>query len=412
MAAHVNKDASSAAADAAVLVKKHSIGIPRGALVRMAEAMNRDEAFLQEALLAAASNPSRSSSSLGDAVSSSSAAAASPPPLSSLSPDLLDEFATLVARSAALPYEMPTFANRLNVICSNAGRGGGGSGGEEEVVDGASAAAAARVAGEIVEHARGTRPLLHAKVVPLLREFLALKRALGSPVEREVYGNGEGNSNGNGGGGGGMAVMDECGLVDRLISARPLAFLNRHDQFLLRSGRSGAGGELFDRIGRRDDPGTTATTTSDAEEEEEEEEPMTLRRLMSYDEMQIAALLAVSVPTHFINRGGRGNLGRPEATGEASDRGPPPSSALSPAPPPPPTHEARGVYVGQVGARFERAGRMEYELMVVDHRQNTRRRGYGAVRSTKKSLLVHHDHFGSDCAALSGVLCLLFLFIA
>ena len=34
------------------------------------------------------------------------------------------------------------------------------------------------------------------------------------------------------------------------------------------------------------------------------------------------------------------------------------------------------------------------------------------VRSTKSLQLVHHGHFGSDCTAWSGVLCVLFVFIA
>ena len=136
-----------------------------------------------------------------------------------------------------------------------------------------------------------------------------MKRALGLRGA-EVYGNGEGNSNGNG-----VAVVRRSWMsVARgpLDFARPLAFRNRHDQFLLR-GRQRRRWRVFDRIGRRDTP-TTATTTSDAEEEEEEERRRE-RGADDYDEMQIAALLAVSVLTHFINRGGRGTLAAPRRRG-------------------------------------------------------------------------------------------------
>jgi hypothetical protein len=204
-------------------------------------------------------------------------------------------YAELVARSAALPYAQPTEANRI--------------------------ASLARLGGEVEEHAAGVRPILHGRVPALLSEFLALKRELGSPAEQALYE--------------GMGVVD---LVSRLLAQRPLAFLGAGDSYLLRDGTRGSGG--FDAIGTP-----------------EERSPLLLDDLLSYDEMALSALLGVSVPTHFINAGSRGNRAAPGAPG---------------------SFEPRGIYVGLVGARFERPERMEWRHMLVTPEQNTAGKGYGA----------------------------------
>jgi hypothetical protein len=58
------------------------------------------------------------------------------------------------------------------------------------------------------------------------------------------------------------------------------------DSFLLRCGKNGSGG--FDLIGSKF-----------------EKPPLVLRNYMSYDDMQIAALIGLSGPTRFINSGSR-----------------------------------------------------------------------------------------------------------
>jgi len=63
------------------------------------------------------------------------------------------------------------------------------------------------------------------------------------------------------------------------------------------------------------------------------ENELRLVDVLSYDEMAVSALLSVATPTHFINSGSRGNCGK---AGEAG------------------SFESQGVYVGVVGARFER----------------------------------------------------------
>lgn len=87
-----------------------------------------------------------------------------------------------------------------------------------------------------------------------------------------------------------------------------------------------------------------------------ERPPLVLADYLSYDEMAISALVNVAVPTHFINRGGRFNEGKPGVTGE---------------------FERHGVYVACVGARFEVPGRMEWQTIMVTPEQNTAANGYG-----------------------------------
>ena len=65
---------------------------------------------------------------------------------------------------------------------------------------------------------------------------------------------------------------------------------------------------------------------------------------LSYDEIKIAALIQLSTETSIINAGGRFNRGEPGLPGQFIDS---------------------AVYVGAVGARFEKPGKMEHEDIVV-----------------------------------------------
>jgi len=87
----------------------------------------------------------------------------------------------------------------------------------------------------------------------------------------------------------------------------------------------------------------------------EERFPLLLSSLQSYDEMQLSALLAVATPTFFINDGGKANQAKASAYG----------------------HEVEGVIVGNVGARFEKIGFMEWQHMMVTEEQNSVKNGYG-----------------------------------
>ena len=154
-----------------------------------------------------------------------------------------------------------------------------------------------------------------------VEKSLNYKRNHGSGVEKDLYKD--------------MSVIQ---FIDRLITKRPLAFLTPADSWLTKSGEYGAGG--WGLIG--------------TEEEGETYEVLRLAEFMSYDEVKVAAMLQLSSPVVTINNGSCDNIGEP---GE--------------------NFLTTGVYVGAVGARFEKAGRMEYQDMLVTQDQNTEANGYG-----------------------------------
>lgn len=177
---------------------------------------------------------------------------------------------------------------------------------------------------EIAEHAKGTRPLMHERVRGLVEDFLKFKLEYGSKLEKKLY----------------SEIVAEGGLrrfIDRLLTKRPLMFMNASDEYLLRTGEQGSGG--FTLIGT-----------------DKETAPLVLSDYMSYDEMELAALIAVSVPTHFINAGGYGNDGKKGEPG---------------------SYEERGIIIGLAGARFEMPEHMEYRFMKITQIQNTKENGYG-----------------------------------
>ena len=183
----------------------------------------------------------------------------------------------------------------------------------------------------IVEQAQSAYPIMHEKVAPLINNFLAYKQQHGTNIEKIVY-----------------ASMDFGSFITRLLTKRPLMFMTAADYYLLRDGRTrGKGG--FESIGTI-----------------YEKTPLVLKEYLSYDEMQIAALIGVSVPTYFINNGDRNNQGKKGRAG---------------------TYEQQGVYVGLVGARFEQPGLMEWQHMIVTPSQNTQKNGYGSKQGSNNSLL-------------------------
>ncbi len=160
----------------------------------------------------------------------------------------------------------------------------------------------------IENQAYGTRPLIHRKVLNFIKKFLRYKKRHGTKVEKKLY-----------------RYMDEYAFVDRLLTKRPLMFMTADDQYLLRNGQRGYGG--FEAIGTKN-----------------ECVPLVLSDYLSYDEMQIAALISVSSPTYFINNGSRTNNALPGIAG---------------------SYQESGVYVGLVGARFEKNNCMESQHMLI-----------------------------------------------
>ena len=137
----------------------------------------------------------------------------------------------------------------------------------------------AKLKAEVVEHAQGTRPLLHRRIWIFISQFLKFKRDYGTSIEQAFYRN--------------MTVEQ---FIDRLIQKRPLMFMTSSDSYLLRDGQGGEGG--FELIGTEKEKGS-----------------LILRDYLSYDEMGIFAFLSLFVPTHFINSGSRKNLGIEAAAG-------------------------------------------------------------------------------------------------
>ncbi|ORZ30666.1 hypothetical protein BCR44DRAFT_55962 [Catenaria anguillulae PL171] len=162
---------------------------------------------------------------------------------------------------------------------------------------------------ELVDQAKGTRILVPATLVPVLNAFLERKRTSGSSVEQSLY-----------------TGMDWHALVQRLIACRPFAFLCPRDTTLTRCGQYYG----------------TATRNWKLVGTEQESEPLTLANYLSYEEMALASLLAVSSPTTFINDGERANCGRPGQAG---------------------SFVPFGIFIGAVGTRFEVADEMEARFM-------------------------------------------------
>jgi len=184
---------------------------------------------------------------------------------------------------------------------------------------------------EVVQHMELAYPLVHGGALSLIDDFMKLKRAYGSKVEKELY-----------------KGMTMRGFLDRLARKRAVVFFKANDDYMLRNGTEAAGD--WDKVGT------------------DEEKAVKLADYMSYDELIISALCGISSPTHFVNTGERRNFGRVAHNFGADDC----------------EFPKQGVYMGLVGARFEKSKVMEQALMAVDRKQNTKANGYG--------------NYGGDCS--------------
>lgn len=161
------------------------------------------------------------------------------------------------------------------------------------------------------EDAANTHIVVHPRFPSLVEAFLAHKRKHGSKYEKELYSDSDK-----------FTWRDE---VKRLIEKRPLVFMGAHDHTVLRDGTmlQGSTTREWDRNG------TAAQTKNTV---------LKLDDYLSYDEIMLGSLVGVSGPSFFLNDGNRYNNGRRGATGTFRDR---------------------GIIIGLVGARFERASRMD-----------------------------------------------------
>lgn len=190
---------------------------------------------------------------------------------------------------------------------------------------------------KIVQHAEKTHVLVSRELRSLLAHFLRYKNSYGSTKEKELYD---------------AITIDK--FIIRLLEKRPLMFMTPADQYILRSAHArGSGG--FEKIGT-----------------DQEQSPLILKDYLSYDEMALAALIGISSPTFFINNGARDNKGIKGVEG---------------------SYEKEGVYVGLVGARFEKPGYMEWQHIIVTPAQNTAKNGYGFDRCNKGLLAVWSEFY-------------------
>ena len=160
----------------------------------------------------------------------------------------------------------------------------------------------------IEDHATRTRVVIHKRLYPLLSDFLAHKRVHGSKYEKQLY----------------SSDFTEDQMIARLIEKRALTFMGPKDSTFTRSGvRVYAGAPEWDRVGT---------------EVESLNQYLSLIDYLSYDEIMLGSLIAVSGPTHFINPGSRYNRAQKDLTGK---------------------HQPTGIIIGLVGARFERLDVMD-----------------------------------------------------
>ena len=201
---------------------------------------------------------------------------------------------TLISHSKNVPYKFPIVNNRIENLSQQ---------GFSSIIE---------------DHASRTYPLVHNCLKKLVNDFIKLIKEYS--CYQEVYKN--------------MCIQH---FVDRCLKKRPLVFMNSDDYSVLKSGLEPSG--CFETIGT-----------------DQETDPLTLKNLMSYDEMLFSALVMVSTPTLFINNGNRLNCGNLGKNG---------------------CFEKEGVYIGCVGPRLEKPGYMEWKHMVITEEQNTSENGYG-----------------------------------
>jgi len=194
---------------------------------------------------------------------------------------------------------------------------------------------------DILQMASRVTPIFDARMCDLLRAFLVHKRAQGSSVERGFY-----------------TSLTPSKLFTRLLRKRPLSFWGTGDRHVLvttKNGRQLKSGQWggFEGIGG-----------------DEQQAPFLLDDYLSYDEMQLSALISVVVPTLFVNSGSRDSKCLP------GERG---------------SFQEFGVIVACVGARMVKDRRMEAEHMLITPECDLAR-GYGRQQGP-------NDDFDSRLAA-------------
>eukprot|EP01125_Pyxidicula_operculata_P008605 TRINITY_DN2876_c0_g1_i1.p1 TRINITY_DN2876_c0_g1~~TRINITY_DN2876_c0_g1_i1.p1 ORF type:complete len:1015 (+),score=248.67 TRINITY_DN2876_c0_g1_i1:2228-5272(+) len=181
----------------------------------------------------------------------------------------------------------------------------------------------------ILKHALMTRIIVHKSVLLLIDEFLSIKRECGSSIEKDLY-----------------KSMTSHQMIDRLLKKRPYVFYMPCDYTKLRSGQ------------------IIETCTDWYQVGTDNEGAISLYEYLSYDEIQISALLGVSSPTFFINDGARNNKGVP-SNGK---------------------FQKEGILVGLVGPRFEKLDRMESLHILALKDTTIPENGYGPFNNPSRDV--------------------------
>eukprot|EP01083_Nonionella_stella_P062034 161407_1 len=202
---------------------------------------------------------------------------------------------------------------------------------------------------QIYEHMQSCYPLVHGSVLSLANDFLLIKKQNGTTIEKKLY-----------------SEMTLCEFFDRLTTKRCVVFYQDYDSYLLRNGYHDTG--YWEYIG------TPNQEKQDKYDVSPHKKPK-LSDYLSYDELMISALCGISSKTHFINNGDRQNCGRINKKNKY--------------------YPLEGIYMGLVGARFEKPGIMEHSLMIITPEQNTTENGYGAYQDdhddTKQNVNIEHN---------------------
>ncbi|KAF3427958.1 hypothetical protein E2986_13387 [Frieseomelitta varia] len=181
-------------------------------------------------------------------------------------------------------------------------------------------------------NANSVYPLIHEAMLPLLARWLKYKRQYGSAIERAMY-----------------KDMGLVQFIHRLIEKRAVHFYGSNDRWKLIDGKTGVEG--WENVGT-----------------DHEKEPLVLTKCLSYDEIKLSSMMAMSSHSEFINDGSRDNRGIVNID--------------------PDSVQPRGVIIGVVGTssycllllvvrRFERPRVMEYQDIIIAPAQNTVENGYG-----------------------------------
>lgn len=206
---------------------------------------------------------------------------------------------------------------------------------------------------EVFDHMKRTYRACHGSALLLGDQFLKLKQS-----QRDVV----------------YSSLSLTDIFDRISTKRPICFYGKRDLLMLRNGvlyNFPPGLAPKPSWGNDWRAWTKLSDWNDFIEEHSEQRELYL----SYDEMILSALTSVSSPTHFINSCLLKNGGELKYERQK--------------------YERQGIYMGLVGARFEKPNVMEHSLMMISMQQNSVDNGYGPDNPKKPPIFELYEKFYS-----------------